>query len=238
MGVSSKTPELHSVESLLKEIKGLGKSHEWIFRGVCSPAHKLVPKIGWVRKDPADPPISVKEEQEALRQFKKRARAHLDISLENDTEWLVLGRHYGLPTRLLDWTRSPLVAAFFAVDNIKKGDYGLMYAVRQPPLVNVGEAKNPFGIKSVKLVEPPHISERVSSQSSVMTIHNNPQAAWSPADIKLFKFPPRSSLKKVKYELDDLGINYASLFPGVDGVARQISWQMKRNRLMRYVSGI
>ena len=61
------------------------------------------------------PHTKVELEEHILRNFIRYSRPHLDDARpHNDWELLITAQHHGVPTRLLDWSYSPLVAAFFA----------------------------------------------------------------------------------------------------------------------------
>jgi hypothetical protein len=57
-------------------------------------------------------------EADAIRKFRRSAHLHLShLPEDNDLlNWLAVMQHFGAPTRLIDFTHSPYVALFFAVE--------------------------------------------------------------------------------------------------------------------------
>jgi FRG domain len=87
----------------------------WIFRGQSSARWSLASALERTTRT-----ISFEQaEQYLLREFKRRAHHHLRSEELPRTlgEWLALMQHYGTPTRMLDFTWSPYVAAYFAFED-------------------------------------------------------------------------------------------------------------------------
>lgn len=122
--------EAHSWNDLMDHLFGeswredLGRfrsSH--VFRGLPCSSFDLRPSLSRPARDYS------KVENHLLRAFKKYARQTVT---HEDSIWnlLALAQHHGLPTRLLDWTYSPMVALHFLTENESKFDQdGVVWAV-------------------------------------------------------------------------------------------------------------
>ena len=130
-------------------INSFGELHEiinrysekiMIYRGVKSTEFELLPKIGRLSPQ-SSTDDKTENEKEILRTFKERALPYLTSIPQTDWDWLALGQHHSLPTRLLDWTSNPLVACYFAVEEESDTD-SLIYAYEIKIFISVQD--NPF----------------------------------------------------------------------------------------------
>ena len=103
----------------------------WVFRGQREMQWRLEPTLERFMKNLRGEYSATEVEQHILTKFRRRAPTYLnDLPMYNDTiGWLALVQHYGGPTRLLDFTKSIYVAAFFALAEQSTSSHAVIWAV-------------------------------------------------------------------------------------------------------------
>ncbi|AXO14541.1 FRG domain-containing protein [Thalassospira indica] len=218
-----KTIEIKDFTHFLEEVRSHSTWTWSLFRGQADLEWSLKPKL-------ARTAFGSRSERELFDAWKRRAREFVPLLPANDWEWLMLAQHHGLPTRLLDWTQNPLVAGFFACKDHPTKDAAIWMHRPQKILSPKAIEKNPFEISEVCLLRPSSVSPRVASQSGMFTVHG--QRCWDLLDStksETIKYQIDSKLKtQFMDELSFLGVNYAKVFPDLDGLARQLTWVCER----------
>ena len=145
-------------------------------------------------------------EKHLLRNFKKYGHDNF-ASSGSIWNWLTIAQHHGLPTRLLDWTYSPLVGMHFATDNIHyANEDGVVWKVNYhnassqlPETLNAlleMEGGNVFTIEMLSgmfhsldelknlsvdefflFFEPPSMDARIVNQFALFSMCSNPNRA-------------------------------------------------------------
>lgn len=100
-----------------KEI-ALNSKLEWIYRGQSNSRWNLSTTL-----ERSKIQINFDDfEKELLYEFRKGAKFYLNQTEipTSSIEWIAMLQHYGAPTRLLDFTKSPYIAAYFAFEELNQ----------------------------------------------------------------------------------------------------------------------
>lgn len=134
--------KLYSIEDAVKIGTTLRKS--W-FRGNCETINELKPSVYWKNKyEGLNTEFSYVEE---FKRFVPMLAENLPLR-DDHLSWLIIMQHYGVPTRLLDWTESILVALYFAVSKNQDRD-GELWAMNPYKLNELHNNKLLYGVATI-----------------------------------------------------------------------------------------
>lgn len=198
------------------------RSTNWVFRGMGAPDWDYTPSVGRNRSA-----YQLTEEIRVFNAFKKSAGLHIHTTPANDWDWLALAQHYGLPTRLLDWTTNPLVAAFFAVSSGPEDKSAFVYAhkVTDAEIIDTEFQPSPFKIDKVGFLLPDRSAARITSQRGLFSVHPQPNTAWPLGDVSN-RFEIDAGLRRrFRVRLSTFGIDEAHIYADLGGLCQMLKWR-------------
>jgi hypothetical protein len=228
-----------------------------LFRGQAQSPWTLLPTLP--RETPANKcgwQEIIRLEQELAHQFRQEAHRTLPQAVlprqDYILDWWPLMQHYGAPTRLLDWTLSPYVALYFAVDRHWEED-GAVWWFKAATAENLMLRRFPDFLSRVNalfhprdaddpFVDPPPILisfelkrtvDRIGNQQGFFTLclDASEDHVKVLAELAQYAYGPHCEKiivpKELKpeflRELHLMNVTGKSLFPGLDGLGRTMT---------------
>lgn len=174
------------------------------------------------------------DEQRMLEEFNIQSVQYLSYFPKNELEQLTIAQHYGLPTRLLDWTENALAALYFAVSKDSLIDDNAVVWVlsleRDSPLLVNDHNIKVFDQKKLNFFKPSSIIQRVSSQHGWFSLHPfRGQGFYDRVDQKsddeyrLNKLIIKpGTCKRILETLESCGINRHTIFRDLDSLGTYV----------------
>jgi hypothetical protein len=183
---------------------------------------------------------STEAEKRVLSELRMRGHMLLDKDID-DWALLCIAQHHGAATRLLDWSTNPLVGLWMALADRPGAEatnvFVYVFEVEKAWILSSKDNPSPFDIKRTRVLQPPLNNPRVAAQSGWFTAHKfNKQSGLTHSFVpleqqkdyreKLTRFViPVSQRLKLLQQLDKLGVNAQTMFPGMEGLCKHMSWR-------------
>ena len=171
-------------------------------------------------------------EKKMLKQLRLQGASMIRSPDAPELELMVLAQHYGMRTRLLDWTSNPLAALWFACTSRAEGDV-FLYSLDADEFYDADVYKeDPFKHKRTIVFQPRLDNHRILAQSGWFTLHFNTGKKFTPLEkhavmsSKLTEFRVAGDKRRDMIDtLSRMGVNRKSLFPDVEGLCSHLNFQ-------------
>jgi hypothetical protein len=205
-----------------------------VFRGQSNARWPILPKVGrpeYARK--YDKVKGTMSENSIFTAWVRYAKFYITKEPQNLWDWYAIAQHYGLATRLLDWSKNPLVAAYFACWENPKQD-GVIICNSIPDFSKIDLNTNPIDFKDFGFFYPSGLASRIVNQRGLFTISGNPttplekeaQAEGSLERIVIAK----SAKSDILESLDLFNVNKLSLFQDLNAMSDYLNDYVKYDK--------
>lgn len=191
-------------------------------------------------------PAHLNAENALLKRFMQDAVPHISRGPSSEWEWMFLMQHHRAPTRLLDWSESPLAALYFAVTSQPKAE-GAVWCLDPVALNTEANLKFSFegeipafgrddvtgsylpsrvhegsAVLNPIAIVGPRNTARMAAQLGTFTINHRQhlpiESIGATKHVWRWLIPSSSKLR-IQKELKLLGVNVLTMFPELDRVA-------------------